>query len=133
MKWLLMLLGVAGAAAILLQVLTSREASARYQARGAIRFAWAVLSIAILAIGLFAAHWIGLFSVPLVAVAFVAAGVPLRMVLTGTKPARAAGEPSGAESRRERLWNSLELPLLVVLVAGVALLGIVVSGLIGPH
>jgi hypothetical protein len=91
-----------------------------------------VLSIALLAIGVFAAHWIGLFSVPLVAVAFVAAGVPLRVVLTGTKPTRAAAEP-GRESRRERLWSSLELPLLVVLVAGVALLGIVVSGLIGPH
>jgi len=133
MKWLLALLAVAAAAAILLQLLTSREISARYQVRGAIRIAWAVLSIALLATAVFAAHWIGLFSVPLVAVAFVATGVPLRMVLTGTKPTRAASEPGGAESRRERLWNSLELPLLVVLVAGVALLGIVVTGLIGPH
>ena len=133
MKWLLALLAVAAAAAILLQLLTSREISARYQVRGAIRIAWAVLSIALLATAVFAAHWIGLFSVPLVAVAFVATGVPLRMVLTGTKPTRAAGEPSGAESRRQRLWNSLELPLLIVLVAGVALLGIVVTGLIGPH
>ena len=132
MKWLLILLGVAGAAAILLQFLASREASARVQTRGAIRFAWTVLSIALLAIGVIAARWIGLFSVPLVAVAFVALGVPLKMVLTGTKPKRAATE-LGRESRRERLWNSLELPLLVVLVAGVALLGIVVSGLIGPH
>jgi hypothetical protein len=133
MKWLLALLVVAAAAAILLQVLTTRAAPGRYQARGAIRFAWAVLSIALLAIAVFAAHWIGLFSVPLVAVAFVAAGVPLRLVLTGTKPARAAAEPGTAQSRRDRLWNSLELPLLVVLVAGVALLGIAVSGLIGPH
>jgi len=116
-----------------LQYLAAREARNRPQARRIAQFAWAVLGLVFLAAAIYLAHWIGIFSVPLVAVVFAGVGIPLRAMLAGTKASRSAAETGRIRPRAARLWSRLELPVLFFAVAAIAVLGILVGGLIGPH
>jgi len=90
----------------------------------------AALALVWLAAAVYAAHLLGIFSIPLVAVAFVPFGAVVRWVLLASR-----------SSRRRELSRTatvgprarLVLPLLLVLVAVVAVLGVVVGTIIGAH
>jgi hypothetical protein len=97
-----------------------------------VRFAAAILSLVLLLAAAYAAHYLGIYSLPLVTVAFLIVGIAGRGLLFGTRDARTKRELSNAaaaSSRRERVV----LPLLVVLVVAIAVLGVVVGTLVGRH
>ena len=137
MKWLIVLAAL-GAAALSIQILIWERRSGRSRRSPLRRLAWAVLTVVFLAAVVYVAHWLGIFSVPLVAVAFVPIGVTVRWLLSATRASRmrteeARAAAAGPPSRRARLIAIATWPIFLVLVAVVVVLGLVVGTLVGPH
>jgi hypothetical protein len=102
------------------------------RSRGLADLAAAVLALVLLAAAFYTAHLLGIFSLPLVAVAFVPFGVGARWLLLASRSSRRRKErDGGATALGPRA--GLRLPLLLVLVVAVAVLGVVVGTIIGPH
>jgi hypothetical protein len=136
MRWLA-LLGAAGAVAFGLWWLArgrpDRPGSPGRPARSPTlaEFASVALSLVLLAAAVLAAHWLGIYSLPLVAAAFVPFGLALRSLLLATRGSRHIRDvDSSAAGGR---WARLVLPLLVVMVAAIAVLGVVVGALVARH
>jgi hypothetical protein len=92
----------------------------------------AVFALVWLAAAVYMAHLLGIFSVPLVAVAFAPFGVVARWALLASRSSgrrRKMGGTATDLGPRARL----ALPMLLVLVAAVAVLGVVVGTIIGAH
>lgn len=137
MKWLVLLAGL-GAAAVALQVLIWERRGGRRAPSALGQMALAVLTGLLLAGAVLSAHWLGIFSIPLVAVAFVPVGVAVRWLVLATRDARgrsarARAASAPATTRRARLADTLALPLFVVLVVAVVALGLIAGTLVGPH
>ena len=137
MKWLIVLAAL-GAAVLSIQILIWERRSGRSRRSPLRRLAWAVLTVIFLAAVVYVAHWLGIFSVPLVAVAFVPIGVTVRWLLSATRASRmrteeARAAAAGPPSRRARLIAISTWPIFLVLVAVVVVLGLVVGTLVGPH
>ena len=137
MKWLIVL-GALGAAALALQILIWERRGGRSPRSTLSQLALAVLTALGLAAAVYAAHWLGIFSVPLVAIAFVPIGVAVRWLILATRdPRRRAGEARAAAapptSKLTRVLTPVALPLFLVLVVCVVVLGLVVGTLVGPH
>ena len=96
-----------------------------------VRFAAAILSLVLLIVTAYAAHYLGIYSLPLVTVAFLTVGIAGRGILFGTRESRTKRDLGTAAARGRREW--LVLPLLVVLVVAIAVLGVVVGTLVGRH
>ena len=128
---LLVWLGAIGAAAYGLWYLAGRP-QYRLRLRGLREFAAAVLSVVMLAAAVLAAHWLGVFSLPLVVLAFVPFGVAIRWLLTETRASR-QGRGADRSAASGGRWAGLALPLLVLMAVGLAVLGVFVGTLIGPH
>jgi TRAP-type uncharacterized transport system fused permease subunit len=92
----------------------------------------AVLALVLLAAAFYSAHLLGIFSVPLVAVAFVPFGVVARWLLLASRSSRLRKELDGGTTAPGPRAG-LRLPLLLVLVVAVAVLGVVLGTIIGPH
>jgi hypothetical protein len=95
-------------------------------------FASVVLSLVLLAAAVYAAHWLGIYSLPLVAAAFVPFGLAIRWLLLATRGSRQIRDVDGSAAAGGR-WVGLVLPLLVVMVVAIAVLGVVVGTLVGRH
>jgi hypothetical protein len=137
MKWLIVLAAL-GAAALSIQILIWERRSGRSGRSPLRRLAWAVLTVVVLGAVVYVAHWLGIFSIPLVAVAFVPIGVTVRWLLSATRASRmrtegARAAAAGPPSRRARLIAIATWPIFLVLVAVVVVLGLVVGTLVGPH
>jgi len=129
---LLALLAVLGATAFAAWRFTSGRLDGSARSRGLAELAAAVLTLVLLAAAIYAAHLLGIFTVPLVAVAFVPFGVATRWLLLASRSSRRRREPDARETAfgpRARF----ALPMLLVLVVAVAVLGVVVGTIIGPH
>jgi hypothetical protein len=90
----------------------------------------AVFALVWLAAAVYAAHLLGIFSFPLVAVAFVPFGAVVRWILLASRASRRrefGGTAAVGPGAR------LVLPMLLVLVAMVAVLGVVVGSIIGAR
>ncbi|MGD0248615.1 MAG: hypothetical protein ABSB75_06130 [Candidatus Limnocylindrales bacterium] len=137
MRWLV-LLGAAGAVAFGLWWLAKgrpdRPGSPGRPARSPTlaEFAFAVLSLVLLAAAVYAALWLGIYSLPLVAAAFVPFGLAVRWLLLATRGSRQIRDVDGSAAAGG-WWARLALPLLVVMVAAIAVLGVVVGALVGRH
>jgi hypothetical protein len=137
MKWLA-LLGAAGAVAFGLWWLArgrpDRPGSPGRPARSPTlaELASTALSLTLLAAAVLAAHWLGIYSLPLVAAAFVPFGLALRSLLLATRGSRQIRDVDSSAAPGGR-WARLALPLLVVMVAAIAVLGVVVGALVGRH
>jgi hypothetical protein len=137
MKWLVVL-GAVGAAAISLQILVWERRSGRKRRTTLGRLAGAVLTVVVLGAAVYSAHWLGIFSVPLVAVAFVPVGITIRLLMGGSRESRQRAEEAraaaaGPPSRRARLIAIATWPVFIGLVAAVVVLGLVVGIMVGPH
>jgi len=135
MKWLIILCALAAAAAAL-QVLIRERRSGRRGPTTPGRIALAVLTVALMGGAVYSAHLLGIFSIPLVVIAFVPVGVTLRWLILATRDSRQRAEEVRAASmppatRRERLLGAASLPILVVLMAAVAFLAVVVGTVVG--
>lgn len=137
MKWLIVVAAL-GAAVLSVQILIWERRSGRSRRSPLRRLAWAVLTVVFLAAVVYVAHWLGILSIPLVAVAFVPIGVTVRWLLSATRASRmrteeARAAATGPPSRRARLISIATWPIFLVLVAVVVVLGLVVGTLVGPH
>ena len=136
MKWLIVLAAL-GAAALAIQILIWERRGGRRGRSTLAQIAVAVLTVVGLGGAIYAAHFLGIFSVPLVAIAFVPFGVTMRSLVFATRAsrqraadARAAAAPT---SRRRRLVELAALPVFLFLVAIVVAMGLVVGTIVGPH
>ena len=151
MRWLIVLAPI-GAVALLALTLTSQHAAGRIHwnghlpvtSRGALRGAsrsplglarliWTTLSLVLVAGGVFLAHWLGIFSVPLVALAFVPFGIALRWWLTANRASRERDAQIRAETRGRHLPAAAELPVFLFLAAIAIAAGLAVGIMVGPH
>jgi hypothetical protein len=131
MKWLA-LLGAVGAGAVGVLWYFKGQPGVPAKSPTLVRFASAILSLVLLIAAAYAAHYLGIYSLPLVIVAFLTVGIAGRGLLFGTREARTKRELSNTAPAKGRLeW--LVLPLLVVLVVAIAVLGVVVGTLVGRH
>jgi len=128
----MVLLGATCAAALAVWYLAMGRPHSRLRSRTLAEFAWAVLTLALLAAAVYAAHLLGIFSVPLVALLFVPFGLAIRWLLVATRDSRRRGELDRAAAGGGP-WARLVLPTLVALAVVVAVLGVIVGGLVGPH
>jgi hypothetical protein len=100
------------------------------------QLALAVLSLAVLGVAIYAAHWIGFFSLPIVAVAFVPFGLALRWSILTTRDMRqrreAARQPIPL-SRSDRLRGLAMWPVFLVLAALMAALGVMAGALVAQR
>lgn len=129
MRWLV-LIGVLSATAFGVWRLTRVRLQPGTRPRRLAELAAAVFALVWLAAAVYAAHLLGLFSIPLVAVAFVPVGAVVRWSLLASRDSRgrAFGRTATVGPRA-----GLVLPMLLVLVAMVAVLGVVVGTIIGAH
>ncbi|MGD0019249.1 MAG: hypothetical protein ABSD62_08335 [Candidatus Limnocylindrales bacterium] len=137
MRWLIVLAAI-GAAALALQILIWERRAGRRRPATLGQLAGAVLTVVILGAAVYAAHWLGIFSIPLVAAAFVPFGVAARWLILTTRKsrqraARSRAAAAGPASRRARLLAAASLPVFIFLVAVVVVVGLLVGTLVGPH
>ena len=137
MKWL-MILAAIGAAVLSVQILIWERRSGRSRRSPLRRLAWVVLTLVVLAAVVYGAHLLGIFSVPLVAVAFVPVGITVRWLMSATRESRLRAEEAraaaaGPPARHARLIAIATWPIFLVLVAVAVVLGLVVGTLVGPH
>ena len=131
MKWLA-LLGAVGTGAVGVLWYFKGQPGLPARSPTLVRFASAILSLVLLIAAAYAAHYLGIYSLPLVTIAFLTVGIAGRGLLFGTREARTSRQlnnPAPANAR----WEWLVLPLLVVLVVAIAVLGVVVGTLLGRH
>lgn len=131
MRWLA-LIAVLSATAFGVWRLTRGRLETGARSRGFAELAAAAFALVWLAAAAYAAHLLGIFSVPLVALAFVPFGVAARWSLLASRSSgrrRALSGTATDPGPRARL----ALPMLLVLVVAVAVLGVVVGTIIGAH
>lgn len=134
MKWLALI------AALVATVFAVRILAAdlrRGEGRSTIgQLATAVLALVVLGAAIYAAHWIGFFSVPVVAVAFVPFGLAARWSILASRSERerreAARQPTNP-SRRDRLLGLAMWPVFLALVFLVAALGVIAGALVAQR
>lgn len=137
MRWLVVLAAI-GAAALALQILIWERRGGRPRRSTLGQLAVAVLAVVGLGGAVYAAHFLGIFSVPLVAIAFVPFGVTMRSLILATRGSRQRAADARAAaavpaSRRARLLELAAWPVFVVLVAAVVVVALVVGTTVGPH
>ena len=130
MKWLA-LLGAVGTGAVGVLWYFKGQPGLPARSPTLVRFASAILSLVLLIAAAYAAHYLGIYSLPLVTIAFLTVGIAGRGLLFGTREARTKRELSNAATSGR--WEWLVLPLLVVLVVAIAVLGVAVGTLVGRH
>ncbi len=133
MRWLFLLAAIGTAALFVLAVVSERRGGRPPRSRSGARLAWAALSLIALAAGVFVAHWVGIFSVPLVVLAFVPFGVALRWWFTATRSSREREAAARAAAAGRRVPSAAELPIFVGLVAIAVALGVIAGLLVGRH
>jgi hypothetical protein len=137
MKWVV-LLGAVVAAVLALQALIWERRGGRRRPSTVGRIALAVLAIVLVSGAVYAAHLLGIFSVPLVVIAFVPVGAAIRWLILATRESRerdaqAREAMALPPTRSDRLIRAASLPLFVLMVLAVVLLGLVVGTVVGPH
>jgi hypothetical protein len=130
MKWLTLI------AAIVAIVFALRILAADLRRNGRPRstlrqLAIALLSLAVMGVAIYALHWIGFFSVPIVAAAFVPFGLTTRLWMLAnrdTREARQLREEALAPvppTRRDRFVALVRWPVFLVLIAIVLAAGLI--------
>ena len=136
-----MLLGLLGAGAFAVWWLAesrrgraSASPTAAYSARAAraARAASAILSLVLIVAAAYAAHGLGIFSLPLVVLAFVPFGVFVRWLLASTRDSRRAGYRAGQTPDAGRRGRFV-LPLMAVIAVAAAVLGVIVGNIVGAN
>jgi hypothetical protein len=130
MKWLVLMAALVSVVLALQILATDLRRGRRRSTLG--QLALAVLSLAVLGAAIYAAHVVGFFSAPIVAVAFVPFGLAARWSMLSTREMRQrreAARPPVQPSRRDRLVGLAMWPVFLVLVVLVAALGLMAGAL----
>jgi hypothetical protein len=137
MRWVILLSALA-TTAIALQILIWERRAGRRGPSTIGRIALAVLAVVLVGAAVYSAHLLGIFSIPLVVIAFVPVGVTVRWLILATRESRQrAAEAFDASAppvtRPVRLLRAASLPIFVVMVLAVVLLALAVGTAVGPH
>jgi hypothetical protein len=137
MRWIVILAAIC-AALVALQILIWERRSRRRGPSTIGRIALAVLAIVLVGGAVYSAHLLGIFSIPLIVIAFGPVGLTVRWLILTTRATREAADTARAAAalpltRSQRLLRSLALPLFVIMVLAVVTVALVVGTLVGPH
>jgi hypothetical protein len=137
MRWAIVL-GAIATAAIALQILIWERRAGRRRPSTVGLIALAVLAVVLVGAAVYSAHLLGIFSIPLVVLAFVPVGVTVRWLILATRESRQLAAQAFAASAppvtwRTRLLRAASVPIFVLMVVAVVLLALVVGTLVGPH
>ncbi|MGD0123017.1 MAG: hypothetical protein ABSC46_10710 [Candidatus Limnocylindrales bacterium] len=137
MRWAIVL-GAIATAAIALQILIWERPAGRRRPSTVGLIALAVLAVVLVGAAVYSAHLLGIFSIPLVVLAFVPVGVTVRWLILATRESRQLAAQAFAASAppvtwRTRLLRAASVPIFVLMVVAVVLLALVVGTLVGPH
>jgi hypothetical protein len=137
MRWIVILAAIC-AALVSLQVLIWERRNGRRRPSTAGRIALAVLAVVLVGGAVYSAHLLGIFSIPLIVIAFGPVGLTLRWLILATRESREAADAAFAAAaqpltRSQRLARALALPLFVIMVLAVVAVALVVGALVGPH
>jgi hypothetical protein len=105
-----------------------RPARSRSVAQGAS----AVLSLVLIIAVAYAAHSLGIFALPLVVLAFLPFGVAARWFLVANRDSRQRRALDGRTAKANR-WARFAVPLMAIIAAAAALLGVVAGTLVGRN
>src|SRR5450759_3986321 len=101
MKWLIVLAAI-GAAALALKIINRERRGGRRRPSTRGQLAVAVLTVVGLVGAVYAAHFLGVFSVPLVAIAFVPVGITGRSLILATRGRRQLAGRDPKRHKRDR-------------------------------
>lgn len=137
MRWVA-ILGAICAGLVALQILIWERRSGRRRPSTIGRIAFAVLAIVLVGGAVYSAHLLGIFSIPLIVIAFGPVGLTLRWLILATRDSREAADTAFAAAsppltRSQRFLRTLALPLFVIMVLAVVAVALVVGTLVGPH
>ena len=137
MRWVVILAAIC-AALVSLQVLIWERRGGRRRPSTVGRIALGVLAIVLVGGAVYSAHLLGIFSIPLIVVAFGPVGLTVRWLILATRESRERADAAWAAaapplSSGQRLLRALALPLFVVMVLAVVAVALVVGTLVGPH
>jgi hypothetical protein len=137
MRWVVILAAIC-AALVALQVLIWERRSGRRRPSTIGRVALAVLAIVLVGGAVYSAHLLGIFSIPLIVIAFGPVGLTARWLILATRNSREAADAAWAAAappltRGQRWLRALSLPLFVIMVLAVVAVALVVGTLVGPH
>jgi hypothetical protein len=135
-RWLILPAAIC-AAAVAIQMLVW-ERRGRIRRSTASGLASVGLTLLVLIAAAYIAHGLGIFTIPIVVVAFVPFGFAARGLLLATRDARLRAAEARAlttqpASRRARLLSLAAWPAFLVLVVVAVALGLVAATFIGPH
>ena len=137
MRWIVILAAIC-AALVALQILMWERRSGRRRPSTIGRIALAVLAIMLVGGAVYSAHLLGVFSIPLIVIAFGPVGLTLRWLILATRASREAADAafiaaSPPPTRGRRFLRSLALPIFVIMVLAVVAVALAVGTLVGPH
>ncbi len=128
----LVVLSVVALAAYLAVAVALRLAPAGGAARDLRRGAWLVASTLLLVLVVLAAREMGLFTVPIVAGAFLCAALAAPWLI-GAARRQSARTPVSAMPQRERALGQHQLVVMTLLVLAVAVTAVVVAMVVAPR
>lgn len=136
MRWLILLAAIC-AAAVAIQMLVW-ERRGRIPSSSVIGLVSVGLTLLVLIAAAYIAHGLGIFSIPIVVVAFVPFGFAARGLLLATRGSRLRAAEARALaaqplSRRARMLSLAAWPAFLALVAVAVAVGLVAATFIGPH
>lgn len=137
MRWVVILAAIC-AALVSLQVLIWERRGGRRRPSTVGRIALAVLAIVLVGGAVYSAHLLGIFSIPLIVIAFGPVGLTVRWLVLATRESRERADAARASAAPpltsgQRMLRALALPLFVVMVLAVVAVALVVGTLVGPH
>jgi hypothetical protein len=137
MRWVVILAAIC-AALVAVQVLIWERRSGRRRPSTIGRVALAVLAIVLAGGAVYSAHLLGIFSIPLIVIAFGPVGLTVRWLILATRNSREAADAAWVASappltRGQRWLRTISLPLFVIMVLVVGAVALVVGMLVGPH
>jgi hypothetical protein len=131
MKWML-LLGALGAGAFAMWWLARERPGRPAASRTVAQAASAVLSLVLIVAAAYAAHGLGIFSLPLVVLAFLPFGIAARWVLLTTRGSRQRRGQQAIAVEADS-WARFALPFMAVLAVAAAILGVIAGTVVGRN
>jgi hypothetical protein len=137
MRWAIILAAIC-AALVALQILIWERRSGRRRPSTIGRIAFGVLAIVLAGGAVYSAHLLGIFSIPLIVIAFGPVGLTVRWLILATRESRETADAARTAAAPpltsgQRLLRALALPLFVAMVLAVVAVALVVGTLVGPH
>ena len=128
----MLLLGALGAGAFGVWWMANERPGRPASSRTVAQAASAVLSLVLIVAAAYAAHGLGIFSLPLVVLAFLPFGIAARWILVTTQGSRRRRDQE-APAVEAASWGRYALPFMTVLAVAAAIVGVIAGALVGRN